>query len=343
MFILFGNDEFVFSGRESFSINKEMEDKVTELEVKILALEKNRNRRRHKRDRSSDSGSPIDDKYLRRLRRKSLDSATCSEPLKLLMRLSSLESKVTNANASDDCISVHAGSTCDLTKIKDETGISVKTNCNNVDIEYLLCKAKIKVNECLGSVSVLKSNRKKSSSPSIDKLISLENDLNELEDILNRKDCIINTAEVQVINSSAGAVVKQLQTLLIEKLKELSEKKRLLQETNCWNNTERLKVVAEKIAYENILVSRIQEAVVSPVSGEAVCDRLVNKECKETAYLMLALQNKVNGTNRKIQPLGRTGAEHLSQILAKCLISAAQGFIACKNFVATKGKAFSYN
>lgn len=319
-----------------------MEDKVTELEAKILALEKNRNRRRHKRDRSSDSGSPIDDKYLRRLRRKSLDSATCSEPLKLLMRLSSLECKVTNANASDDCLSVHAGSTSDLTKIKDDattiTPAIGKTNINNVDIEYLLCKAKIKVNECLGSVSVLKSNRKKSSSPSIDKLISLENDLNELEDILNRRDCIINTAEVQVINSSAGAVVKQLQSLLLEKLRSLSEKKRLLQETNCWNNNERLKTLAEKIAYENILISRIQEAVVSPISGEAICDRLMNKECKETAYLMLALQNKVNGTNRKIQPLGRTGAEYLSQILAKCLIAAAQGFIACKNFVATKGE-----
>lgn len=314
-----------------------MEDKVTELEAKILALEKNRNRRRHKRDRSSDSGSPIDDKYLRRLRRKSLDSATCSEPLKLLMRLSSLECKVTNANASDDCLSVHAGSTSDLTKIKDDT---TNSKNNNVDIEYLLCKAKIKVNECLGSVSVLKSNRKKSSSssPSIDKLISLENDLNELEDILNRKDCLVNTAEVQVINSSAGAVVKQLQALLLDKLRSLSEKKRLLQETNRWTDDERLKALAEKIAYENILVSRIQEAVVSPVSGEAVCERLINKECKETAYLMLALQNKVNGTNRKIQPLGRTGADYLSQILAKCLISAAQGFIACKNFVATKGE-----
>lgn len=316
-----------------------MEDKVTELEAKILALEKNRNRRRHKRDRSSDSGSPIDDKYLRRLRRKSLDSATCSEPLKLLMRLSSLECKVTNANASDDCLSVHAGSISDLTKITTtSTPTTDKNNSNNVDIEYLLCKAKIKVNECLGSVSVLKSNRKKSSSPNIDKLISLENDLNELEDILNRKDCVINTVEVQVINSSAGAVVKQLQSLLLEKLRNLSEKKRLLQETNCWNDNERLKALAEKIAYENILISRIQEAVVSPISGEAVCDRLINKECKETAYLMLALQNKVNGTNRKIQPLGRTGAEYLSQILAKCLIAAAQGFIACKNFVATKGE-----
>lgn len=318
-----------------------MEEKVTELEVKILALEKNRNRRRHKRDRSSDSGSPIDDKYLRRLRRKSLDSATCSEPLKLLMRLSSLESKVTNANTSDDCISLHAGSTCDLTKIKDEKGINAKSN-GSIDIEYLLSKAKIKVNECLSHVSVLKSNKKKSSSPNIDKLISLENDLNELDDILNRKDCIINTAEVQVINSSAGAIVKQLQTLLIEKLKELSEKKRLLQETNSWNNKEHLKVVAEKIAYENILVSRIQEAVVSPISGEAVCDRLINKECKETAYLMLALQNKINGTNRKKPPRSRTGVDQLSQILAKCLISAAQGFVAFKNFVSTKGKLCFY-
>ncbi|VEN49846.1 unnamed protein product [Callosobruchus maculatus] len=316
-------------GRESFSINKEVEDKVTELEAKILALERGRNRRRYKRDRSNERCSPIDDKALRRARRKSLDSATSSEPMKLLMRLSSLETKVTNVNTSNESLNILNGSTSDITKLKDEK--------SSVDLEYLLSTAKIKVNECLCSVSALKNNRKRNSSPSADKLVALENSLNELNDILNRKDCVVSIAEVEVINTSAGSVVKQLQNLLLEKLTSLAEKKRLLQENNNWDNSARLQILAEKVAYENVLVNRIQEALTCPVTGEAVCERLINKETRETAYLIIALQNKINGTSNKQQPPNRTSVDHLTKTLAKCLLSASQGFKSFKNFVATKG------
>ncbi|XP_023311180.1 protein outspread [Anoplophora glabripennis] len=322
-------------GRESLSINKEVEDKVTELEAKILALERSRNRRRYKRERSSERGSPIDDKSLRRLRRKSLDSATSSEPMKLLIRLSSLETKVTNVNASNESLNLlNSSSMTDLTKLKEETREGSRSN---VDIEYLISAAKIKVNECLSSVSILRSSRKRASSPSIDRLASLENSLNELQDILHGRDCLISSAEAEVINSSADAVVKQLQCLLLEKLTGLSEKKRLLRENNKLDTSARLQLLAEKVAYENILVSRIQEALQSSVTGEAVCDRLISKETKETAYLIIALQNKITGTNQKQPPSSRTSADYLSKILAKCLISATRGFASCKNFIATKG------
>lgn len=49
-------------GRESISINKEVEDKVNELEAKILVLEKSRCKRKHKRERSTDRTSPVDDR-----------------------------------------------------------------------------------------------------------------------------------------------------------------------------------------------------------------------------------------------------------------------------------------
>nr|XP_023020013.1 protein outspread [Leptinotarsa decemlineata] len=321
-------------GRESVSINKEVEDKVTELEAKIIALERGKNKRRYKRDRSSERGSPIDDKSLRRLRRKSLDSATTSEPMKLLMRLSSLESKVTNVNGSNESLNTLHGSLSDLTKLKEDCPSESR---NNVDVEYLLSTAKIKVNECLQSVGILKTNnRKRASSPSLDRLISLENSLNELLDILDRRDCSVPAAEIEVINSSAGAVVKQLQMLLLEKLTSLAEKKRLLRENKTWDSSARLQMLAEKVAYENILVSRIQEALLSPVTGEAVCERLIGKELRETAYLIIALQNKINGANEKPLPC-RTSAEYLSKILAKCLLSASQGFRSCKNFVTAKG------
>ncbi|XP_056631598.1 protein outspread [Diorhabda sublineata] len=323
-------------GRESFSINKEVEDKVTELEAKIMALERGKNRRRYKRDRSGDRGSPIDDKSLRRLRRKSLDSATSSEPMKLLMRLSSLETKVTSVDASNESLDTPHGSMSDLSKPKETT-----TNNKNIDIDFLLSSAKLRVNDCLNSIYLLKNNRKRASSPSLDRLISIENSLNELLDILNRRDCSVSTGEIEVINTSAGAVVKQLQNLLLNKLTNLAEKKRLLQENNNWDSIARLQILAEKVAYENILVSRIQEALLSPVTGEAICDRLIKKEIRETAYLIISLENKINGSSDKKTPSCKTSAEYLSKILAKCLVSAAHGFKFCKNFITAKGSSIN--
>ncbi|CAG9825372.1 unnamed protein product, partial [Phaedon cochleariae] len=322
-------------GRESVSINKEVEDKVTELEAKILALERGKSKRRYKRDRSSERASPIDDKHLRRLRRKSLDSATSSEPMKLLVRLSTLESKVTNVHTSNESLNTLHGSISDLSKAKDEPNSDGKSN---LDVDYLLSCAKLKVDECLQNVGILKStNRRRSSSPSIDRLLSLENSLNELLDILNKRDCSLSAAETDVINTSATAVVKQLQTLLLDKLTSLAEKKMHLQENHQWDANARLEMLAEKVAYENILVSRIQEALLTAVNSETVCERLINKEIRETAYLIIGLQQKVNGTSEKNPLPCRTSVDYLSKVLAKCLVSASRGFKSCRNFVATKG------
>lgn len=221
-----------------------MEDKVTELEAKILALERGRVRRKYKRDRSSERSSPIDDRSLRRLRRKSLDSATTSEPMKLLMRLSTLENQVTNVNASTESLN---------------TEISAKT----------------KVEECLGHLATLKTNFKLPSSPS---LLLLEQNLNELSDILDGDSNNVSSAEISVINSTANTVVKQLQNLLIEKLRSLNEKRGVLRDKNELDGQAKLQILAEKIAFENILIRRIQEALASPSTGEVTCERLIKKK-----------------------------------------------------------------
>ncbi|CAG9854363.1 unnamed protein product, partial [Phyllotreta striolata] len=323
-------------GRESFSINKELEDKITELEAKIIALERGKSKRAYKRDRSSDRSSPVD-KSLRRNRRKSLDSATTSESMKLLMRLSSLETKVTNA--SDESLNTLQGSTMDLSAKSEQ--LHSNNNNKSLDFDVLLSTAKLKVNECLNNVYLLKNHRKRASSPNMDKLVAIENSLNELLDILNKRDCAIAADEIDVINTSAGAVVKQLQNLLVDKLASLAEKKRLLKENNNWDTAGRLQILAEKVAYENILVNRIQEALVSPATGEAICERLANKEIRETACLIIGLQNKLNNSSTAQQPSCRTSAEYLSKILAKCLVSAAHGFKSCKNFVAIQGTSIN--
>lgn len=289
------------SGRESFSINKEVEDKVTELEAKILSLESGRLRRRYRKERSSGRSSPIDDRSLRRLRRKSLDSATASESMKILMRLSSLDSKVMNMTTSNE--SLANSTTSELTS------------------EASLLAAKEKLNDCLCQISLMKSGKnKRSPSPNSEQLNFLEHNLNDTCDILSHHVCGVTGPEAEVISSSADTVVKQLQSLLLEKLASLLEKRKMLRETNKLDLKMSLELIAEKMAYESVLIGRIQEALQSPVTSEPVCERLTNKEIKETVFLLQSLYGKLSGINSKQSPVCKTSAEYLSQVLVKYLI-----------------------
>lgn len=294
-------------GRESFSINKEVEDKVTELEAKILSIERSRPKRRYRRDRSSERSSPIDDRSLRRLRRKSLDSATASESMRLLMRLSSLDSKVTNVMASNESLN-----TASITDLPAE-----------ISSENALTSAREKLTDCMNQVNLMRNSRtKRSPSPGSDRLSLLEHSLNEICDILNRHVCGVSGAEAEVISTSANTVVKQLQALLLEKLATVAEKRKTLRENNKLDARASLELIAEKIAYENILIARIQEALQSPATSEPICERLANKETKETIYLLQALQGKLAGAAQKQVPVCKTSAEYLSKVLAKCLTNA---------------------
>ena len=120
-------------GRESFQISQEMEDKLVDLENKICAIERGKSVSAPASAGSSPKeSSPNPKKEKRRdsksldrtrLRRKSLDSATSSEPMKVLIRLSTLETKVANVQenmASDaekdssECSEISAPSTSEV-------------------------------------------------------------------------------------------------------------------------------------------------------------------------------------------------------------------------------------
>lgn len=288
---------FPCTGRESFSINKELEDKVTELEAKLLSIERGRPKRRP--HRSTDRSSPIDDRSLRRLRRKSLDSATASDSMKLLMRLSSLDTKIANITTSNESLNTLYTS--------EETS--------------LITGVKEKVNECLAQIAAMKNRSKRSPSPNSERLSLLEHSLSEICDVLTQHVCGMSGAEAEVVNASASSVVKQLQSLLVDKLANLAEKRRKLRENNELDGRKRLELLAEKIAYENVLIARIQEALHSPGNGEPVCERLTAKETRETAFLIDSFHAKLNGTTPKFPPPCKTSAEYLAKILAKYLVN----------------------
>lgn len=284
------------------------------MEAKIIALERGRSRRKYKRDRSSERTSPVEEQNTRRLRRKSLDSATSSEPLKILMRLTSLETKVTNVNGSTESLNV--------SEVKSDTLPQEKST----NLESIISSARCKLKECFNALMKCKSGKERVSSPSTDRLVNLEKSLNDLNYILNCRENCIGGTEANVIKASAGNVVKQMVMLLNDKLTSINEKRRILKENGQITNKVNLELLAEKIAFENILIGRIQSALSIPSTGNTKCERLLSKEAIETRHLIANLQEKLNGCVEKIPPPCKTSAEYLTKILAEILINSANGY-----------------
>ncbi|GJQ70639.1 putative PH domain protein [Trypoxylus dichotomus] len=241
-------------GRESISINKEIEDKIAELETKIVALEKNKSRRKHRRERSSERMSPIENKFQQRIRRKSLDSVTSFEPIKLFMRLHNLERKITNVTSS------------------------------NESLNY----SEVKTDE-RGSTNLY-------------------------------AECVILAAIEKLVDSDS--IVRQLENVLKEKLYKLLEKRTTLMKSGQLNDKAKLEILAEKIAYENIILARIHQALsVSNFSDKSTGHFI--RDATETMNLLCNLNEKLHDIRKKEVPQFRNSVDHLTKILTKRLLIAA--------------------
>lgn len=337
-------------GRESFSINKEVEDKITELEAKILAMEsdkltgavnkkliKTTHKKVTKRDRSSERASPVDERTQRRLRRKSLDSATTSEPMKVLIRLSSLESKVSNIELKPSKEENLATSTESLSISTSEKEPNNSLN-RILTLESTVAAAKEKLNECLEQINILKHVRR-TISPITERLAPLEKLLTEIDSIL--KTVSISTAEVNVISESVTSVVKSFESLLKNKLTELLNKRNTLRETGKLNSQSSMQILAEKLAYETILISRIRDALTSPENEKVYSNRIIQREIIETSQLMKVLKNKLNGSCIKKYFSSKISEDYLTRVLTRKLIQV--GFITNNNRCSSSEKNSNVN
>ena len=302
-----------FAGRENLSISKEMEEKLAELETKMSFLEGNRTRRRYRRERSGDRASPIDDRSLRRLRRKSLDSAVSSESMKLIARLSNLEGKINGASSA----SSESLNTSTATEIKSDSSTSNRLAC----IESVVSAAREKITECRYAFNLLKSYCKNKTGG--DKLNKLEDIIGDLGDILSLN---VNECELKAVKSSTYTVMRQLEDVLREKLTELRERKASLRESGRLRDADRLDILAEKMAFEGVIIARIREALdAAPVHNDGICERLLGKEVSETLGLMSTLRDKLNGVRVDESAICGTGTEELVRVLTKRLLVAVSG------------------
>lgn len=307
-------------GRESFQISQELEEKLLELENKICAIEcgtfsvsqpsagvgskessPNPKRERKRENKSLDRA---------RIRRKSLDSATSSEPMKVLIRLSTLETKVAS-------VSENLAATSDVEKDSSESS-EILTPSNDISVEILsrlkkfertVSKAKRRLERCLGSTQAEEK---------------AEKCLREVNDILEScGDCKKNQSSV--VNSqtqeSVGIVVSRLESIIKDKMSELTKRRLELKRNGQLDDKEKLKLIAERIAFESVVLGQIKKSI----NGKKTFDKFtVLSELVETSQLISNLKFKVKGTKTKIYQ-NTSYIQYLTRVLANKLILVGGG------------------
>lgn len=248
-------------GRESFTICKELEDKLTELENKISTLTiTNTSSPPSKSPSPSKSFPPPSpsaetSKMSARLRRKSLDSASCSEPMKVLIRLSSLEAKVAKAAR-----------------------------------EIVICPASPSPQPSTESVT----SHDGSQSPLELKLFNGLEDLDETD----------GNSQVQ---HHVFCEIQKMEKLLRSKLMELSKKRDSLIASDQWTNEARLNLLAEKLAFESVLVGRLHDAVLCSSQGDV----------SDIERFMTELDIKLSGGKPNLE----TSLDYLAKALTRHLLN----------------------
>ncbi|CAG9585064.1 unnamed protein product [Danaus chrysippus] len=335
-------------GRESFTLGKELEEKLTELENKIASLENGESvptinspskSASPAKEKVSKTDSTNDEKRMKRLaarlRRKSLDSATSSEPMKMLVRLSSLETKVATAIENRRDLTNSCESLSPMARSPEGTNnseslesctIGTQSQRHLLDrlqtLENIIIHSRSKINDCLSQMSAMRAAKsRRSPSPSVEKKYSIKSMEKCLMDVSKRLQecfdkCVIDPSEqgTEDINDSVAQVVVQLEEQLRSKLLEISKKKAALYEAGELTQRKSLEILAEKLAYEAVLIGRIQEALESS-NGSRFFARLIKSEIIETSQLIDNLKNKING--EKTTSATKSSLDYLARILSR--------------------------
>ncbi|XP_046680312.1 protein outspread isoform X3 [Homalodisca vitripennis] len=254
-------------GRESFTICKELEDKLAELENKISSLTTVDGVNPTPPSKSPSpvktfpppSPSSETSKMAARLRRKSLDSATCSEPMKVLIRLSSLEAKVAKAAR-----------------------------------EIVICPSSPSPQPSNESITSLDDSEQKIPSPTELKLFNGVEETDEVDG-------------TSAVHHHVSSEIKKMENLLRKKLLEISKKRESLIASGQWTSEARVSLLAEKLAFESVLVGRLHDAVSGSTKGDI----------SDVERFMTELDLKLSGGKPNIE----TSLDYLAKALTRHLLN----------------------
>lgn len=323
-----GRRSLSLKGRESFSVNKEVEDKVTLLEAKLLSLsshattptpgdaQRGRTTRRSKYQqqsissgrRSTDNGSPIDDRSLRKLRRKSLDGATASEPMKLLMRLNALEERMGSGGGVEGGGSGRASS-------ESLNGVGGEGSGGGTAVGELVEESETETLS-LARAAYLQCITPPSPTPQQSPLFDVQH-MRELGKILRVPDIDNILHNISSNSDTAQTVVAQLEGVLRRQYTELHERRVRLRERGELDGRAQMELLAEKIAFEDVIIGRILSTL-NPKST------FISRETLETKHLLNHVQSKLNLTSQTPSCAStylHTSVSYLTQLFTRHLLA----------------------
>ncbi|XP_042862395.1 protein MLP1 homolog isoform X5 [Penaeus japonicus] len=290
-------------GRESFTLSKDMELKLSQLEAKIEQLLQNeegscspevegeakegkvetKDTKVPKRSKSFDDSTKSS-----RLRRKSLDSPGSSEAMKAIVRLNALESKVSNITGEVIPTPSHTPKkeprprspthpvsplrspmrspsvprkTLRSPRATPEKTVKISRSDSETKslreklaaLEKVLSTLQIQLGECVawaGSVECICS----CGAPGISSLLQRLNTAVRLTQLRH-------SPPDQALTDRLRPLVLRLQDMLRDKLTDLNNRRDHLKATGKWTRDMQLKLFAERLAYETLVMTQISQVV----------------------------------------------------------------------------------
>ncbi|XP_059613392.1 protein outspread isoform X2 [Phlebotomus argentipes] len=278
-------------GKEAFSIPKEFEEKLTELEMKIDKIEVGEASVQEPKGRS-----------VVKMRRKSLDDDVNSvKPVEQILRLNSLERRVNNLR----------GKPKDTSMARNNRKLSE----HSVDrLKWLEETVVLALSHVEQSLKLLQD------SPETYFKRSMEKSLQDTLDVL-RSACenCLGDSNSSWEGERMKKLVEDMEMELRGKLSQLLSQRQHLRANSQLTHEENMKLLAERVAFESVLFGKLHNAISRAETPSSCDEHLIYAEVVETVRLMAALRKKLDGET-SVASLGDCCTDVLTNVLCRRLL-----------------------
>lgn len=283
-------------GKDAFSIPKEFEEKITELEKKIDKIEANDLGVQDHKTRS-----------ITKIRRKSLDDDVNSvKPVEQILRLNSLERRVNNLKDKN-----HDSPTAKINRKVSDHSIERLRNLEEVVVLALRhVEHSLKLLQDPQKIPILANNN-------VEKNLQVA-----LEVLKNACESCVSESTISCEGERVKEIVKRMEVELREKLSQLLNQRHQLRAKSQLTHEQNMKLLADRIAFESVLFSRLHKAVSGAETPSTRDDHLIYAEVMETVRLMTALRKKLDGEDSVVS-LGNSCVDVLTKVLCRRLLVTA--------------------
>jgi hypothetical protein len=303
-------------GKETLQLQKELEDKVMELEGKFeMNLDVEMPSPSCSLRASPSRCETPEKRSTAKLRRKSLDSVS-SQPMQLLVRLNALEKKLESNSSNLSLSTISSDSTTPSHSQK--TSEQLKDCLRN--LENVIASSRSIIEDGLQQIH----HHNKSTRSRCTETIRVEQLLNESVKILTEcqpTDHSISTSTGDEITQETGSVkvaLLQLESQLKAKLSELLKQRRILRETNKLTHKKDLELLAERLAFESVCFGKLRDSFCRADQLDKFVEHQTKCEIAETTQLMALLKAKLCGKTSTVKNGG--SLDVLAQVLARRLL-----------------------